>query len=198
MKSLARRRRLVGLGVALAVLLAGSGTALATIPGGGVISGCYANAAGLLRVIDASAAQCKDNETALTWDRTPARPGTKGPSGDQGRQGDQGPQGAPGPMGNMGASGPTGPAGAQGLQGPVRNPRVFDVDGPTVNGGTFADVVATAVCPAGSSPTGWGFSQDGIDISEVVPTDDRTGWNVYGKAGWLGGHITVNAVCMTP
>ena len=79
MTSLARRRRLAGIAVALAVLLTGSGAALATIPSGGVITGCYLKT-GILRVIDGSSAQCKDGETALTWAQTP-RPGSQGATG---------------------------------------------------------------------------------------------------------------------
>ena len=76
-----------------AVVLVAGGIAFAAIPHSttGVISGCWGNSNGQLRVIDAEAGhKCKNNETALSWNQT-------GPQGQPGPQGDPGPQGPPGP-----------------------------------------------------------------------------------------------------
>ena len=80
--------------VALVVLCLGAAAtaAWAAIPGaGGVITGCYKNGHGQLRVID-EADSCLPSETELTWSQT----GPAGPQGPQGPPGPQGPQGPPG------------------------------------------------------------------------------------------------------
>lgn len=60
----------LGLGIVLGMALAG-GVAYATIPGaGGVISACYKNRGGDLRVIDAAVATCDRGETLLTWNQS--------------------------------------------------------------------------------------------------------------------------------
>ena len=68
----------LALGVALIVGIAG-----ASIPQGGVYTGCYMKSGGTLRVIDASQT-CKSSETRITWN-------------ERGQQGPQGLQGPPGP-----------------------------------------------------------------------------------------------------
>jgi hypothetical protein len=117
------RAVLIGLAAGAAAAL-GTGIAVGAIPGsGGVIHGCYKQASGELRVIDAPAAACKNGEAALDWSQTgvpgPAGPvGPQGPKGDTGSQGPQGPPGATGPAGPQGPQGDTGPAGPAGPQGP--------------------------------------------------------------------------------
>lgn len=81
------------------VIIGGAGSAIvmAAIPGpNGVIHACYSNntpllgnGSGAVRIID-SAATCKSNETAITWNQ-------QGPAGSQGPTGPQGPAG-PGGM----------------------------------------------------------------------------------------------------
>ena len=72
----------------VAIMAAAIGSAQATIPdSNGVVHACYKNN-GAIRVVN-SAANCKANETALTWSRT-------------------GPQGVPGPAGATGPSGLSG------------------------------------------------------------------------------------------
>ena len=81
----------------VAIVLGSGAMALASIPAAdGTISGCFKNNSGDLRVIDAPAESCKNNETAIQWNQA-GQPGAPGP---------QGPQGEPGPVG------PAGPAGA--------------------------------------------------------------------------------------
>src|SRR4051812_4864065 len=81
--------RLFAASVASAVtaLLVG-GIAWAAVPGrNGVISGCYNNKTGALRVIDASKGKCPSGSTRLTWNQ-------KGATGPKGATGVQGPQGS--------------------------------------------------------------------------------------------------------
>jgi hypothetical protein len=106
-----------------AIMIAGTGVALATVPDGtGVFHGCYAKHGGELRIIDPSAGQqCKKDETAVSWNQTgPAGPqGAAGPQGPEGNTGPAGPAGPQGPKGDTGTPGPTGPAGPAGTAGPV-------------------------------------------------------------------------------
>ena len=72
-------------GVVLALVLAAGGFAVAAIPSGGVIHGCFAKRTGALRVIDSSK-HCARGEKALSWNQ----------QGKPGLPGKQGPQGVPG------------------------------------------------------------------------------------------------------
>jgi uncharacterized repeat protein (TIGR02543 family) len=93
MESRARSRsRFVVL--AALVLLAGSGVAVAAIPGGdGAIQGCYDVKSGDLRVIDPSAGQeCSKKERPIGWN-------AQGPTGPQGLPGQDGAKGDPGEPG---------------------------------------------------------------------------------------------------
>lgn len=87
---------------------------------GGVIHACYSNSNGSVRLVD-SAANCKNNETAITWNQTGAA-GPQGAVGPQGPAGPTGPQGTPGPQGPQGATGSQGPIGQTGPQGPQGQP----------------------------------------------------------------------------
>lgn len=82
-------------GVTLALVLAASGFAVASIPGrGGIIHGCYKKHGGGLRVINRSkrgfAGKCRKSEKSLSWNQK----GTPGTPGAQGTPGPQGPAGA--------------------------------------------------------------------------------------------------------
>ena len=100
LKRLGRPRWLL---LAVVVALAAGSAAWATIPGaGGVISACYKNVNGQLRVVD-SASACRPSETTLAWNET----------------GIAGPTGPTGPVGPTGATGPTGPEGPVGPPGPL-------------------------------------------------------------------------------
>jgi hypothetical protein len=107
------------LGLAAALLLAASGTALAAIPAlGGTITACYRTDGGQLRVINAEAGQtCRRGEKTLTWGQAGPK-GDKGDPGAPGAPGAQGPQGAVGPAGAQGAPGNNGAPGAPGAAGP--------------------------------------------------------------------------------
>jgi hypothetical protein len=81
-------------GVVVAIVLAASGFAVAAIPSGGVIHGCFAKRTGALRVIG-SRKHCARGEQALSWNQQ-GKPGLPGQQGKPGLPGQQGPQGAPG------------------------------------------------------------------------------------------------------
>lgn len=92
-----------GIAVAsVALLIAGGGIALASIPGGGVVHACYQKRTGALRVIDTArrgfAVKCRSTERALTWSQ-------HGPQGVRGTAGPPGTPGTPGTPGSPGAPG---------------------------------------------------------------------------------------------
>lgn len=87
------RTRIVML--AVLVLLAATGIAVAAIPdGGGTISACYDSRKGDLRVVDLDAGEaCTKHERALSWNQQ----GPVGPQGVPGQDGVKGDPGEPGP-----------------------------------------------------------------------------------------------------
>lgn len=144
------RSRTVLVGV-LAFMLGSSSAALGLVVNG-VITACYNNATGLLR-IETTAAACITAgnpllarspqllETRLTWNQTGAT-GPKGDTGPQGPRGDTGAAGATGSTGPTGADGVPGATGASGAQGDT-GPRGATGDsgpqgptGPTGSSGT--------------------------------------------------------------
>ena len=77
------KKRLLLTAALLVVGGAAVGIAYAAIPNGGVITGCYNTGGGSLDVIDATATNCKKNETRLDWN-------VQGPKGDPGTNGEDG------------------------------------------------------------------------------------------------------------
>jgi hypothetical protein len=76
-------KRILTLAGAAALVLAGAGTALASIPdGAGVIHGCYSKS-GDLKIIDPATATCPGGTTPLSWSQT----GPQGPAGTSGTDG---------------------------------------------------------------------------------------------------------------
>ena len=139
---------IVGIGT-----LGAAGIAVAGIPGqDGIISGCYNNTNGGLRLIDRSSGDaCKTGETAIQWNEAGPQ-GPSGPAGPVGPQGPAGPQGLPGPAGPEGASG-------------------YEVV--RANGETDAadSKAQAATCPAGKKAVGGGGSTSwGTGISSVADT----------------------------
>src|SRR5207247_1442750 len=111
-------RRLGWLAFLCVAVLALVGGAAASIPGtDGVITGCYSNTSGSLRVINYPSQQCTATETRLPWNQTGPQ-GPAGPQGGHGAEGRQGRQGVQGVKGEAGDAGPVGPQGPQGDQGP--------------------------------------------------------------------------------
>lgn len=109
-------RKLV-IGATLGTALVFAGIAFGAIPGaGGVISACYDEQSGQVRIYDdagGSPKSCGKSEAAISWNQQ----GPKGDKGDTGPQGPAGPAGPAGPTGPAGATGPQGPAGPAGPAG---------------------------------------------------------------------------------
>ena len=187
-----------------------NGSATASIPGpDGVITGCYKQASGQLRVIDVTAqAQCLATEQQLTWQQTgpvgPAgaqgEPGATGPAGPagatgpQGEKGEQGPPGAPGPVGTPGAPGPIGPQGEQGPPGLQGNPGPAGLSGyEIVSRDSAFDSSATKLlsvdCPAGKVALGGGaeiFPSIADSNRDTAPVVLRTSEPLIGNGGQAG------------
>ena len=111
------------LGAASALVIAGSGVALAAIPSTttGKITGCINTKTAVLRVIDYQAGKrCFKTEKAVSWNQR----GPKGATGAQGPTGPKGDTGAQGPAGSIGPQGPIGPKGDTGPQGSDGDPGV--------------------------------------------------------------------------
>lgn len=86
---LRRHLTFANIGVVVALVLAGSGFAVAAIPGpGGVIHACFDKRSGGLRVID-SHRHCTRRERALNWNQQ-GLPGVTGATGATGREGPPG------------------------------------------------------------------------------------------------------------
>jgi hypothetical protein len=117
-----------------AVLVAGGGTALAAAASsgpvsGGVVYGCYTNAAinGSHALVLQNAGTgggpptCPSGTTEVSWNQTGPQgiPGATGATGATGPQGPIGLTGATGPTGAIGPAGPTGLTGAMGPAGPA-------------------------------------------------------------------------------
>jgi hypothetical protein len=99
---------LVPVTLAVAVLLVTAGQAVFAASNQ-TISGCYyKDGAGFLKIVNGPA-QCRNNEVAVTWNKT----------------GPRGPEGPKGPEGDPGARGPAGPRGATGARGPEGKPPSF-------------------------------------------------------------------------
>jgi hypothetical protein len=179
-------RRVILIGVLVALVAAGAGMAAGTIAlseivgPDGVIHGCYKVSNGQLRVVPAGTA-CGSGELAVEWNQT----GPQGPQGIQGPQGEKGDTGDTGPAGPQGIQGPPGPQGEQGIQGPpgpegpagTGTLQTIRVQGPTVAVGSLSAGTSVAACPAGWVATGGGFRADNVNVY-----DSRQGPNVFAAA----------------
>ncbi|HLZ73162.1 MAG TPA: hypothetical protein VKV26_24930 [Dehalococcoidia bacterium] len=108
-------------GLALGVLATGAVALVRASGSGGTITACVKDNGERNTRIVGTAADCKQNESALTWNQQgPAGPaGPQGPAGPVGPQGPQGDTGAPGATGATGPIGPAGPQGPKGDTGPA-------------------------------------------------------------------------------
>ena len=119
-----RRRRLLAIGSALAIALAGvcvTGAAAADAPAP-TYSGCLSKALKIIynvTVDGSSPAHCAGTDAAISWNQSgpTGSPGATGPIGSAGPVGPTGPIGATGPAGPAGDPGPKGDTGATGPQG---------------------------------------------------------------------------------
>lgn len=166
------RRFLVVTGVLGAGALLG-GLAIAQTTGSGPLVGCVQRSNGSLRIVS-GVADCKANETAVTWNRE----GPVGPAGPAG------PAGVAGPAGISPAAGVLCPAGqfvagiaADGslvcapAGGPAPGQTVFrdaDADG-------YGNPASTQSIPAGSpAPPGWATASGDCDDTRSAVHPDAT------------------------
>ena len=117
--------------------------------GAQTIRACFNNTNGNMRLVS-SAADCRTNETFLTWNAA----GSAGATGPTGAAGPVGPTGPAGTNGTNGAVGPTGPAGTNGAVGPTGPAGSTGAIGPTGPQGPTGSFTSTppsfAVFPAGT------------------------------------------------
>lgn len=170
---LARRWRLMIAVSLAAVLLAGVGTALASIPDSrtGVYTACM-DGYGKIRLINYEAGRrCRSTEKRVTWNRT----GPRGPQGVPGSTGAPGPQGVPGPSG---APGPTGAPGVSGRE-------VVFADGEM--GAGVPHGITSVSCPAGKVAIAGGYHLVDLKDKNIAPKYENfvlgsyptsTGWEV--------------------
>lgn len=148
-----------------------------------LISGCYSNHTGALRLIT-DGEDCRPQETAIQWNQQGLQ-GPLGPTGPQGEQGPAGPQGSagpPGPPGPQGEPGPTGPEGpAGGFAGRVVVSSEFTVPRSTAE---FTYVV-TARCPDGKVVVGGGYEIEQAGVNEF--RESHPEMNQPGVEGWSVG-----------
>ena len=105
-----------------------------------VLYACFPSDGGRVRIVQ-STSECRDTETAVSWNvqGPQGETGATGPQGPRGEQGPMGPQGEIGPIGPQGIpgiAGPTGPQGEQGPAGPQGEQGVAGGDCPTVESGS--------------------------------------------------------------
>jgi hypothetical protein len=172
-------------GVTVALVLAGTGLAVASSPGrGAVISTCYRASGGGLRVIDTarkgSAGNCSKKEKALSWNQQGPQgvrgvPGLQGTPGVQGAQGLQGVQGMPGPtfgVMTVGTGAPNPPANPDESSASARNVGrhfafTLPADGKVYIRFTARDMSATC-SPSGIATAG--LYLDGAPVPKTLQT----------------------------
>lgn len=129
--------------VILATCLAALAYNAAATSSSGVIYACANKTNGQMRLA-ASRADCKNNESALSWNQAGA-PGVQGPLGPQGPAGPPGPAGPQGEQGIQGIQGETGPQGPPGPSSGLN----FQVFTQTFGFGEAGDWTATVECEYG-------------------------------------------------
>ncbi len=156
---------------ALAGLLIGACATIASasIPDDeGVITGCYSQPSGILRIIDVAVDDCKATETELAWNQT-GEPGPTGPPGAPGPQGEPGPAGPPGPPGPAGAM-----TGVEVVSDDFTVPHSTD---------EVTTYVATVDCPTGKAVISGGYEIEQAGVNEFRGSrpfvdSDSQGWGV--------------------
>lgn len=138
----ARSAAATALGIIVLVVIA-TGGAYATTSRGGEIGVCVHEQGGGLY----SAQHCVGRDQKLRWNA----------SGPQGPTGPTGPAGPAGPKGDTGATGLAGATGPAGLSG-ISDYRIVDGAVGHAAGGTNNPASSDAICPAGTSVLGGGFT----------------------------------------
>ena len=180
-RSLRRRLGATLVGAAGVLVLAGAAYAGVTaLTQAEVIIACKSDSNGSIRIVD-DAAECRNNEVALTWN-------TEGP---------EGPAGPPGPTGPAGPTGPTGPAGPGGVGG------LSKLEYVTARPNTAAESAVEAVCGQDLHVVG-GAVRNRVPTAGMVRAShasDGQGTGAPGSRGWYGavaggsGPFAVVAIC---
>ena len=220
MKKLPFTRR-VAIGGAIAVAIAGGGSAVALATGqtaSDVYQGCLSHNLGAVynvKVNPRTPPACLRRDTLVSWNQTgPAgTPGTPGAKGDAGARGATGPAGSAGPQGpkgetgagSPGAKGDAGPRGPQGDTGATGRDGVSGyevVTGNDVTNWPGTQTGGAAACPAGKVVIGGGVSGNGgteQSINSSRPGPDDTDWVAYvNNTGTIARSFNVYAICAVP
>jgi hypothetical protein len=160
-------------------------------PPPGTIQACYNDTNGNLRLVS-SAADCRNHETAISWDIT----GPAGPPGPPGPAGSPGPQGSPGPPGagsNVTTFRHT--RTVANICGPGSN--FSFVDNPAINGNADAMIFVTAIVGiqgdgSNTNPnSNWYLTYTGISPFGTCPAQR---WLIAGGDVSVGGQFNVMLV----
>ncbi len=186
------RAALIAVGVVGVVATSGTAVALAgrdsDFARAGVITGCYSQQTGDLRVVPARTS-CRAGETRVSW-RRKGRPGAAGPRGAAGSPGRAGPSGA---AGAEGARGPAGADGAPGSQGPVGpagpsgEPGPSGAPGPVGPSGAAGPAGPAEVTMTASGPY---TVPEGVHLLKISAWGGGGAGNSPGNAGGSGGFVT--------
>jgi len=190
-------KSLVGIGLVLALVLAGVATWTWAQGDDVLYYACVNNSSGTIHMV-APEDSCNNNEQVVVWNsRGPVGPeGPQGPQGEvgpagppgadgaDGAPGPQGPQGETGPLGPQGEQGPAGPQGPQGPQGEQGPPGPAGSEVPlcSPNGGTgpclldqyqYASILARLAALDGITDQDGDGLFDGDDNCPDVPNTDQ-------------------------
>jgi hypothetical protein len=169
-----RHLTFANIGVIVALVLAGSGFAVAAIPGpGGVIQACFNKHTGTLRVID-SKRHCTSRERAIRWNQQ----GRRGAAGAAGVAGTAGPQGQPGSDAQF-----NGAAAGGDLTGTYPNPAIRSG---TIND---TDVAPNSITGASVDESTLGQVPDAAKLGGVGASGYVRGFSSAGGTGIPGSFI---------
>jgi hypothetical protein len=181
--------RRVAIGGAIAVAIAGGGSAVALATGqtaSDVYQGCLSHNLGAVynvKVNPRTPPACLRRDTLVSWNQT----GPAGTPGTPGAKGDAGPRG---PQGDTGATGRDGVSGYE------------VVTGNDVTNWPGTQTGGAAACPAGKVVIGGGVSGNGgteQSINSSRPGPDDTDWVAYvNNTGTIARSFNVYAICAVP
>jgi hypothetical protein len=193
-----------GLVATLAFTL-GSASVAYGLVANGVITGCYNNLTGIIRVATAIAPCIVAGdpilveapwllETPVSWNQVgqPGPTGAAGATGATGPKGDTGAAGPTGPQGLKGATGATGWTGASGATGATGPTGASGAKGDTGAAGPSGTTGATgATGPAGAGGGG-GLFGDGADGNQTISTNTQLTRDMYYRNLTIAPAVTLN------
>jgi hypothetical protein len=186
-------KSLLGIGIVLALVLAGAATWVGAEGDDVLYYACVNNSSGTIHMV-APGDTCNNNEQLVVWNQTgPAgppgadgadgAPGPQGPAGPPGEIGPQGPQGDIGPQGPAGADGATGPQGPAGPQGEIGPQGPQGPEGPEGPQGDLGPTGETG--PAGPAGADGAVGPQGLQ-GEIGPQGPAGADGVPGPQGEQG------------